>query len=803
MKRLVLLFIGVLFIACQDKQTSQTSMLQLLPSNARVVIKTEGLQSLASYKDTHAASAALHDLFPAFFELLDSYPQKTSGQLSFHLEGKEKLSHLLISPEKPIKVDSLVLDTLYYDKTPMLRLSTDPPSYYASWDSLHFSASSKLLLENSIRLKKAPNVTNPTLEQLYTSATEAHTVFVHQDIAPFFQDLLQNFIAIPWKKWSEWTAVVPSVNDSGIYARAYGLMATNGGMRMSPIANQTSSLQELAQYIPSSAQQVQAFSLEHNTYKQAASRYRIVHNEPEVTLDSLLIDAKQVAQAKVGEGFLGVISSSLDSEELAALLARHAKAQYNDNEIVLYEFKVQKENLFSPILENKTFTHAGLSNQHIVLGTSKTDLALAFNALNKEDVLTTSTSFQDYVSTLPKRSSFWTWTSPAYFENKLKKTVPLLKDHAFGPFRQADIVGVVEGDVFYFTLSLQNPTKGSNKVQAVELSASISFENPIIWGPYAVRNHKTQALEWVVQDEENQLYLLQNTGEILWQKQLDGPILGDVQQVDLYRNKRLQLAFTTDKSFWVLDRNGNEVSGFRRKDMRASSTFAVFDYDKQRDYRILLSTAKSLRMYDRRMRKVSGWRKTKLNEALAYPAKHIRIGNRDYIALVYNSGKANLLHRSGKVRIKLPADLRLSQGIYPYQNGFVSIDDKNRLIQISTNGKVSKNALPFETRYALAANKNTLVTLTENKVSINNQLVELDFGVYAPPKIQVVNNKTYILVWDNQSGKTYLFNRDAELLDSFPVSGEWWAMLGQGSAGATVYLATRSNKQEIRFYRMP
>ena len=83
----------------------------------------------------------------------------------------------------------------------------------------------------------------------------------------------------------------------------------------------------------------------------------------------------------------------------------------------------------------------------------------------------------------------------------------------------------------------------------------------------------------------------------------------------------------------------------------------------------------------------------------------------------------------------------------------------------------------------MAANKNTLVTLTENKVTINNQLVELDYGVYAPPKIQVVNNRTYILVWDNQSGKTYIFNREAELLDSFPVVGEGWAMLGQGKIG--------------------
>ena len=237
--------------------------------------------------------------------------------------------------------------------------------------------------------------------------------------------------------------------------------------------------------------------------------------------------------------------------------------------------------------------------------------------------------------------------------------------------------------------------------------------------------------------------------------------------------------------------------------MSTSSTLGIFDYDNQRDYRIVLSTGKTLSMYDRRMKKVSGWRKSKLTGSLAYSPKHIRIGNRDYIAIVQKSGKAELLHRTGKTRINIPTDIKFTQNIYPYQSGFVSIDAKNRLIQISTSGKITKKALPFETRYTLAANKNTLVTQTENKITINNQLVELDFGVYAPPQIQVVNNRTYILIWDNQSGKVYVFNRDAKLLDSFPVIGEGWAMLGQGTPGSAVYLAAQNNNKELRFYRMP
>ena len=130
------------------------------------------------------------------------------------------------------------------------------------------------------------------------------------------------------------------------------------------------------------------------------------------------------------------------------------------------------------------------------------------------------------------------------------------------------------------------------------------------------------------------------------------------------------------------------------------------------------------------MRKVKGWKKTKLSSSLKYPVKHIRIGNRDYISLVYKSGKAELLHRTGNIRIKIPNDIYFTEEIYAYENGFISIDNKNRLIRINSQGKISKEVLPFESKYFLTASNNTLVTLTENKLTINNKLIELDFGAY-------------------------------------------------------------------------
>lgn len=805
MKRLVLLGVCMAFVACQQKQTPSKSLLAYMPNNALVVAKSNSFQSLKTYVEKHDASAGIARVFPEFFMQIDAVSTPTSGQLSIHLEGKDKLSYVWITHQKLHGIDSIVADTLRYAKTQMLELKTTPPTYYATWDSLHIHSSSKLLVENSIRLQTTTNNVDPSLAQLYSSTKEAHTFFVNRDIAPFFNALFDGITPIPWNEWSPWTAFVPTVNKSGVYMRAYGLMDPSGGSLFTPIANQTQALQDLAQHIPASAKSIQAVAFEYTVFRKAANRYNTIHNKPETKLDSILLGASQVAQVHLGNETVVLMDVSEEPEVLVAKLSKQSDAQYTINGQTIYELSKAsiKQNLLAPIFKGNAYSHALFMNNHLYLGTSKLVVQSLLNDLVKDDVLAKSSVFMDYAKTLPRKSSLWGWSSPAHFETQLKKQVKALTKTAFGAFRQVDYVGVVEGEVFFVTLSLQQPSTEASKSQGVEPAGTVSFEAPVEWGPYAVKNHKTQELEWVIQDENNILYLLNVSGKVLWSKQLDGAILGPIEQVDLYRNKRLQLAFTTTKSFQVLDRNGKAVSGLSKKGMLTSSTFAVFDYDKQRDYRILLSSDKSLNMFDRRMKKISGWKKTKLSGALAYPPKHIRIGNRDYIALVHKSGKAELLHRTGRVRIKTPSDLKITQALYPYQSGFVSIDNKNRLVQLSTTGKMTKTALPYETRYTLAANKNTLVTQTENKVTINNQLVELDFGVYAPPQIQVVNNRTYILIWDNQSGKVYVYNRDAKLLDSFPVSGEGWVMLGQSKPGSAIYLASRNNRQELRFYKIP
>ena len=169
MNRLLLLTACILLIGCQSKQNTTDSLLGYLPNNAVVVLKSSSFKSLHDYSNQQDAAMAAATLLPELFEELNHIAPNTAGQLSFHPEGKGQLIPLLISQQKPVYSDSVAVDTLRYNKTQLLKRNANPPTYYATWDSLHFSSPSKLLLESSIRLRSIPNsLTGPTLKHFMT-----------------------------------------------------------------------------------------------------------------------------------------------------------------------------------------------------------------------------------------------------------------------------------------------------------------------------------------------------------------------------------------------------------------------------------------------------------------------------------------------------------------------------------------------------------------------------------------------------------------------------------------------------------
>lgn len=181
---------------------------------------------------------------------------------------------------------------------------------------------------------------------------------------------------------------------------------------------------------------------------------------------------------------------------------------------------------------------------------------------------------------------------------------------------------------------------------------SCSLDAPVKRRPEIVINHTNGTREVLVQDTLDRIHLISALGKVVWSRQLDGPILGTTHQVDRFKNSKLQLLFNTSGFCYLIDRNGNNVEGFPfTLASKASAPLAVFDYDGQRDYRVLIPTA------DRNVINlgldgvlVQGWDPPRLDAAATEPVHHLRIRNKDYLLLIDQNGDLNVLDRKGAER---------------------------------------------------------------------------------------------------------------------------------------------------------
>jgi hypothetical protein len=172
-------------------------------------------------------------------------------------------------------------------------------------------------------------------------------------------------------------------------------------------------------------------------------------------------------------------------------------------------------------------------------------------------------------------------------------------------------------------------------------------------------NHTNNTREVLVQDEQHRIHLISAAGKVLWQHALDGPIMGAVHQVDRFRNGKLQVLFNTAGRVYLIDRNGKDVGGFPvNLKEQASAPLAVFDYEGQRDYRVIVPL-KDGRLFNIGVDglPVKGWEAPKLAHPTNSPATHLRIRNKDHLLVFPTPGRVLVLDRRGSEREKVTLEL--------------------------------------------------------------------------------------------------------------------------------------------------
>lgn len=321
-----------------------------------------------------------------------------------------------------------------------------------------------------------------------------------------------------------------------------------------------------------------------------------------------------------------------------------------------------------------------------------------------------------------------------------------------------------------FTAQINNVDQNKNSVtNQYSFSLDAAAAGPAKW----IKNHRNKTMDIVVQDQNNVLYLFSNKGTLYWKKQLSGPIIGNIEQVDLYKNRRLQMAFRTPNRFMILDRNGSIVSPFNIKiPDNSPQHFAVFDYDLNRNYRFLLTQGKQVQMFNNKGKKIKGFKLKKLNQPLQNTPKHIRFGSKDYIVFQDIDGQIRILNRQGTDRLVLKNKANTSSNpIFEYRNTFATTNKKGDLIQIDSRGNIVTSDLNLRPGHLIDMTSKSFVSFSENILRVKGIPVELPFGKYTPPKIHYINNTIYVSISDLDTQKVYLFYSNGATVSGFPVYG--------------------------------
>lgn len=346
-------------------------------------------------------------------------------------------------------------------------------------------------------------------------------------------------------------------------------------------------------------------------------------------------------------------------------------------------------------------------------------------------------------------------------------------------------------DIIYTNIFLKhNP----NYKEESLIAWKTALDAPMAGQPHIVEDHVTTSNNLIVFDADNNIYLIDPDGKIRWKKKLAEEHIGEVFVVDYYKNGKYQFLFNSANYLYLIDRNGNNVSGYPIK-LRSQATngIVVFDYNDRRDYRILVSCADKLTYnYELNGKQVDGWQKPRSLEIVTKQVeRHIAAG-KDYIIITDIKGNVRIVDRRGQVRISPRGNLEKSVFADFYVNktnskGILLTSDKQgKLLYVSGNGQLSTTDFGqfSNEHFFLYEDFNQdgsvdFIYLDGNKMKIYDRfkktLFSYDFKnviITKPRFFNITKRKRLLGVVSEASREIYLIDKNGKMIISSGLAGE-------------------------------
>ncbi|HRF79777.1 MAG TPA: hypothetical protein PL070_06795, partial [Flavobacteriales bacterium] len=332
---------------------------------------------------------------------------------------------------------------------------------------------------------------------------------------------------------------------------------------------------------------------------------------------------------------------------------------------------------------------------------------------------------------------------------------------------------------------------GLEHAPVTQRNSGVHWSTPLPPGttrkPDILRNHTNNTREVLVQDGEHRIHLIGSSGKVLWKYELDGPVLGQVHQVDRFKNGKLQLLFNTAGRIHLIDRNGKDVGGFPLTlPAKASAPIAVFDYENSKEYRVLVPVEDGRVLnYGMDGAPTTGWEAPRLAHSAGNEVHHLRIKNKDYLLAFDGAGKVNVYDRRGAERERATLNMHTGAKVLNVSPGLEI--GATRILWADSTGALYEGNLNGTAQAIAAPGANTLGTLADDGLfdiirTTGDSLIVLHgtkemwsrtFGTALGPDVHTYQHqgRTLIGVVLPEREQIVLLNDGGRPLDDMPLRG--------------------------------
>ncbi len=703
--------------------------------------------------------------------------------------------------------------------------------FYTYFNGVFAITTSQLLIEDIIRNTSSNSslLNNTNFKKISKSAINeaAANIYVKFDKLPL---TLKNYIKSDYfnvfkeiANFSDWNELDLICKDNFILLNGISLTNSDKTNYLTCFENQTAQEIEIQNVIPNNCNilYVQTFS-DFKTYIDSYKKYNKnlaennieIKNEYGISIDQTLYDiiGNQVAIAvcppsmqNQEENIYYVVKTKDIAEAIIKLkqLSKNNLAEANYKGFDIYNINIP--NLINSTL-NKLYpkcekSYVSFIQDFVVFGRTAESVKVFINSFTSQNTLSRNEEYVDFNEYLSNTANIFIYSnlkhSTPYFKKFVNDDNKIIDEYSNIGTLGLQINSSKNGE-FYTNIIIENKNSTNNNTQTNLTTTKIDWKTKLDTGivikPIIIKDHSDNTYNIFVQDLLNQIYLIDKDGEILFKKQLKERIIGNAYEIDYYKNNKVQIIFNTLTQLHIIDKNGSYIEKYPVKlPKKATNSLALFDYDNNKDYRILIACEdKNVYNYSKEGKLLVGWEKPKTKNIVKKEIEYFSVNSKDFIVITDIDGNITFVGRRGEKRVKVQKTFNVSNNKYclkkekTLENSSLLITDTSGIVyQVYFNGVVdtinigkyskkhSFNILDLDNdgnnEYILL-DKNVLKIIDKNKKMKWNfefrNALNNGFNIYKFP-----NNETKLGCYSSQTNEIYLFNSDGSMYNNFPLEG--------------------------------